>query len=131
MILCACCSGKVYEKCCQIYINGIARPVTAEQLMRSRYTAYARCEVNYIINTTHPSTRGKYSPKAIEEWAISSVWGKLEIISTRKGASQDTIGYVEFKAYYLDSKGQNHLHHEYSTFERLEVNWFFVEGEIY
>ena len=131
MILCACCSGKVYEKCCQIYINGDSQPATAEQLMRSRYTAYATCEVQYIINTTHPSTRGEYNSKAIKEWATSSVWVKLEIISITKGFSTDTVGYVEFKAYYLDSKGQNCLHHEYSTFWRLDVNWFFVGGEIY
>lgn len=131
MKLCACCSGQLYEMCCHVFISGMAKPDTAEQLMRSRYTAYARCEVPYIINTTHPSTRGQYNPKAIKEWATSSVWEKLEIVSTNKGAACDAIGYVEFKAYYSDSKNQHHIHHEYSTFEKLEKTWFFVEGEVY
>lgn len=109
----------------------MAKPDTAEQLMRSRYTAYARCDVPYIIHTTHPSTRAQYNPKAIKEWAASSVWEKLEIVSTNKGAVTDTIGYVEFKAYYSDSKKQHHIHHEYSTFEKSGTTWFFVEGEVY
>lgn len=131
MKLCACCSGKMYEMCCHVFISGILKPVTAEQLMRSRYTAYTLCDVSYIINTTHPSTRGQYNPKAIKEWAASSIWKKLEIISTNKGASTDTIGHVEFKAYYSDSENQNHIHHEYSTFEKIGTNWFFVEGKVY
>ena len=131
MKLCACCSGKIYEMCCHVFISGTAHPATAEELMRSRYTAYARCEVSYIIHTTHPSTRNQYNLKAIKEWAASSVWKKLEIISTNKGSAADTIGYVEFKAYYSDSEGQNHIHHEYSTFEKLNANWFFVEGKVY
>ena len=131
MGLCACCSGKMYELCCYVFISGTLRPATAEELMRSRYTAYARCEVLYIVNTTHLSTRGQYNPKAIKEWAASSVWKKLEIISTKEGASTDAIGYVEFKAYYSDSEGQNHIHHEYSTFKKHDRNWFFVEGKVY
>ena len=130
MKVCACCSGKMYEMCCHIFINGITYPTTAEQLMRSRYTAYALCEFAYIINTTHPSTRRQYSSKAIKEWAASSVWKKLEIISTNKGTSSDAIGYVEFKAYYSDSEDQNHIHHEFSTFKKIDANWVFVEGKV-
>jgi SEC-C motif-containing protein len=131
MGLCVCCSGKMYEMCCHIFISGIAQPATAQELMRSRYTAYVRCEVSYIIHTTHPSTRGQYNPKAIKEWAVSSVWEKLEIVSTKKGTLMDTTGHVEFKAYYSDSADQKHIHHEYSTFEKLNSNWFFVEGTVY
>lgn len=117
--------------CCCIFIKGMAHPDTAEQLMRSRYTAYALCEVDYIMNTTHPSTRRQYTSDGIKQWALSSVWKKLEIISTNKGKLEDTIGYVEFKAYYSDLAGQNHIHHEYSTFKKIGTNWMFVEGKVY
>ena len=131
MKLCACCSGKMYEMCCHVFISGIIQPMTAEQLMRSRYTAYTLCDVSYIIHTTHPSTRGQYNLKAIKEWATSRIWKKLEIISTNKGISTDSIGHVEFKAYYSDSEDQNHIHQEYTTFEKIGANWFFVEGKVY
>lgn len=131
MKLCACCSGKMYEQCCYSFICGTARPATAEQLMRSRYTAYTRWEAAYIIGTTHPSTRRLYDSKAITAWAASSVWEKLEILSTSQGTSTDAIGYVEFKAYYSDSEGKTHIHHEHSIFKRSDADWFFVEGEVY
>lgn len=76
MKLCACCSGKMYEICCHVFISGAAWPDTAEQLMRSRYTAYAMCKVSYIIDTTHLSTRGQYNADAIKEWSASSIWKK-------------------------------------------------------
>ncbi|WP_026209884.1 YchJ family protein [Cytophaga aurantiaca] len=131
MKLCPCCSGKTYDMCCQTFISGILLPQTAEQLMRSRYTAYTRCEVAYILNTTHPLTRKQYNAESIKAWAASSVWKKLEICSTKKGCASDTIGYVEFKAYYSDAEGDDHIHHEYSSFEKIGAGWLFVEGEVY
>lgn len=121
----------MYEACCHVFISGKAQPTTAEQLMRSRYTAYTLAEVDYIIHTTHPSTRSQYNSIAVKEWAVSSTWKKLEIISRDKGASEDAIGYVEFKAYYSNEAGKDYIHHEYSTFKKVDGNWFFVEGNVY
>jgi SEC-C motif-containing protein len=128
---CACGSGNLYDMCCMMYIKGIVKPVTAEQLMRSRYTAYTLCEVAYILDTTHPSTRRQYNAQSIKEWATSSNWQGLVIISTDKGSVLDTKGYVEFKARYTDAEKQQHIHHEYSRFEKIGDSWFFVEGKVY
>lgn len=130
MKVCYCHSGKRYESCCQVYLSGSSVPATAEQLMRSRYTAYALHNVEYIIQTTHPSTRKQYDPQSIKAWAESSVWQKLDVLGTRKGTASDTVGYVEFKAYYSDAAQQFHIHHEYSTFKKVNQVWFFVEGNV-
>ncbi len=127
---CYCCSGCEFEVCCQPFIGGTAKPATALILMRSRYTAYAIHEVEYILRTTHPSTRKFHDRKSIEQWAKSSRWQKLEIVSTTDGDSSDKHGTVEFKAYYLDENYQLQIHHENSNFRKELGKWFFVDGKV-
>jgi SEC-C motif domain protein len=52
-LLCPCCSGLTYQNCCKPFHNGGLTAPTPEALMRSRYTAYCRGLVDYIIKTTH------------------------------------------------------------------------------
>jgi len=52
---CKCCSGKAYKECCEPLITGSRKAETAEELLRSRYYAYATTEIDYIFNTIHPS----------------------------------------------------------------------------
>ena len=49
---CPCCSDKSFLDCCQPFILGLKKPSSPEELMRSRYSAYANCEVDYLYNTT-------------------------------------------------------------------------------
>ena len=127
---CYCGSGRAFEDCCEPFIKGTKKPSTAEELMRSRYAAYATGAVEYIMRTTHPSTRKSHDPKAIEQWASRSKWQKLEIVATVKGTSADKHGTVEFKAYYLDADDQPQTHHENSNFRKELGKWFFVDGKI-
>ncbi len=98
--------------------------------MRSRYSAYATVEIEYILRSTHPSVRKFHDGESIENWAKSSVWQKLEIISTDKGDVKDKQGTVEFKAYFLDANGQWQIHHETSKFVKELGKWFFVDGKV-
>lgn len=118
---CPCCSEINFENCCVPFINGSQFPTTAEQLMRSRYTAYTLANTDYILKTTHPTTRNQYSAKSIQEWAKSSSWLKLEIKAT-------TENTVSFYAYYSDEKGKAQIHREHSHFEKMNDRWYFVEG---
>ena len=127
---CYCCSGDKFEDCCQPIIEGIIKPATAEALMRSRYSAYATVNAEYILQTTHRSTRKFHDADAIKKWAKSSLWQKLEIILIIKGSPKDFKGIVEFKAYYLDLSLQPQIHHELSNFVRESGEWFFVDGKI-
>ncbi len=127
---CYCCSDKEFADCCQLFISGIAKPATAEELMRSRYSAYVIVAVEYLISTTHPSTRKLHDAGAIENWARSSVWQKLEIISKTEGEARDKKGTVEFKAYFSDANNEPQIHHENSNFRKELGKWFFVDGKI-
>lgn len=127
---CYCCSGLEFENCCEPFIVGAAKPKTAEELMRSRYSAYATGAVEYIIKTTHPSTRQFHDAAAIENWARANNWQKLEIIAKSDGAAKDKKGTVEFKAYFLDAENKLQIHHELSNFAKELGKWFFVDGKI-
>ncbi len=96
--------------------------------MRSRFSAYAVCAVEYLLRSTHPSTRRFYKAEDLENWAKSNVWQRLEIISKTAGEAKDKKGTVEFKAYFTDANGNPQIHHELSNFQKELGRWFFVDG---
>jgi SEC-C motif-containing protein len=108
-------------------MEGIRKASTAEELMRSRYSAYASGAVDYILRTTHITTRNLYDLNAILDWSTSSKWLRLQIVSTKKGMSKDSEGFVEFKATYQTPDNKMVLHHENSYFKKEDEEWFFVE----
>lgn len=130
MKYCYCCSGKIFADCCQPFLEGKSKPPTAESLMRSRFSAYVTVNVDYILKTTHPSTRRFHDPESIKNWAKTNSWQKLEVISTLDGNVKDKKGVVEFKAYFLDSELKSQTHHEVSNFLKELGKWFFVNGEM-
>jgi SEC-C motif-containing protein len=126
---CYCSSEKNFEECCEPFLLGKAKPLTAEELMRSRYSAFATANLEYIMQTIQSAKRKHYIPEAILDWAKSSTWQKLEIVSTQKGMAKDFNGMVEFKAFYINSEGKAEVHHERSIFVKELGKWFFVDGE--
>jgi len=122
MATCYCGSTNNFSVCCDPYINGVQKAPTAEALMRSRYSAYATHNADYLWLTTAPIERKYHSKTAILEWAKSNQWLKLEVLN----ATETT---VEFKAYYLDNNLRAQVHHERSRFIMEDGNWYYVDGE--
>lgn len=127
---CYCSSGKEFAKCCQPFLEEKAKPQTAEELMRSRFSAYAASQVEYLLRSTHPSTRKSHNAEDIENWAQTNAWEKLEIIAKSAGEAKDKGGTVEFKAYFTDANGNPQIHHENSNFRKELGKWFFVDGKV-
>ncbi len=121
---CYCCSEKLFKNCCQPYLIGQKKAVSAQTLMRSRYSAYATHNSNYILETTHYTTQKNFNQADILEWSITNQWLKLEILNS-------TETTVEFKAYYKDSDKLIHVHHEFSTFKKENEIWYYVDGKFY
>ena len=121
---CYCGSALLFENCCEPYIKVIKTAKTAVDLMRSRYSAYATHHADYLVNTTHSSTRKHHSKASILDWSQSNQWVKLEVLNA-------TINTVEFKAFYFDCDLQMQMHHEYSTFKQENGKWFYVDGKFY
>jgi SEC-C motif domain protein len=87
--------------------------------MRSRYSAYATGDADYLFRTWHPRTR-----PADVTIDTEIVWSALEVIDT-----DDDRGEVEFIARF-ESDGQPDAMHERSRFERRRGRWLYVDGDV-
>lgn len=125
---CPCGSGLAFADCCEPFLSGKQLPATAEQTMRSRYTAYTRVDTAYLMATIHPSKREEGDEESARRWAESSQWLGLEIVSTVAGGPGDDEGVVEFIARSRSKNGQANSHHEVSTFLKEGGRWLFHEG---
>jgi SEC-C motif-containing protein len=116
------------EAYCLPLIRGERRAATALELMASRYVAYATGAIDYVLATHNPATRKEIDRQAAENWSRSATWSGLEIVSTNKGGPEDDSGEVEFIARYT-MNGLQKVHHEHSTFRRIDGVWYFIDGE--
>ncbi|WP_292948774.1 YchJ family metal-binding protein [Olleya sp. UBA1516] len=98
---------------------------TAEQLMRSRYSAFVLANGDYLMQTHHISTRPISEKKAIVKWAKSVEWIKLEILKTTEGLSNNEDGTVLFNAYFYDN-GNVDVIHENSAFIKENNKWYYL-----
>ena len=129
MDTCTCGSGLSYEKCCGPVISGEKPALTAEQLMRSRYSAYARAEIGHLRSSLHPDKRSDFDEKSTRSWAERSEWHGLEITRTEAGGPDDDAGLVEFTATFSDG-GVKREHRELASFRKKEGIWYFFEGQV-
>lgn len=129
MSLCPCGNDLEYSECCEKYISGQSLAPTAEALMRSRYSAYVKQNIDYIAATHDPKDDHEFDAKAAQEWASNSEWLGLEIRSVKKGQESDTEGTVEFIANYNIS-GRACKHHEIANFIKDGNRWIYTDGTI-
>lgn len=125
---CPCGSGRGFEDCCGPILGGAPAP-TAEALMRSRYTAYVRDQVDHIERTHASSANEDFDRAATEELAHSVDWLGLDILSTSDGLESDETGTVEFAVRYRQNREMT-VHHELSYFGREDGRWVYVDGTI-
>lgn len=129
MSLCACGTEKEYKDCCEQYHSGSKKPETAEILMRARYSAFVEKQIDFIGNTHVPGTKD-FDKEEAKQWAETSTWKGLEIVNTKQGTEEHDSGVVEFRALYTDKENKDYLHHEISTFKKIEDQWFYEDGQI-
>jgi SEC-C motif-containing protein len=121
MVRCPCLSGLSYDECCEHFHSG-ATALTAEALMRSRFSAFALGLPTYLLETWHASTR----PRSLElDGDIQ--WYRLDILSRSSGTPHDATGSVEFEAFYrgVHSGSQR----ERSSFVKERGRWFYLGDE--
>lgn len=126
---CPCCSDKLFADCCEPVIKQ-EMAQTAEELMRSRYTAFCLTEIDYLLKTSHPKIRANESFESLEQWSKKNTWERLFILSTEAGNKNDTAGEVEFNAFYIDKNQVSKVHHEKSQFVKQGGKWLYYAGEI-
>ncbi|QFU75743.1 zinc chelation protein SecC [Halioglobus maricola] len=120
---CPCGSGGDYADCCAPYVGGAAIAPSAEKLMRSRYSAFAKGVSDYLLASWHPSTRPSRVRLDDEQR-----WIGLTIKDTEAGGEGDSAGVVEFVARFKVN-GRGHRLHERSRFEKIDGRWYYLDGD--
>ena len=123
---CPCGLQSPYTDCCGPLIRGTGYADTAEDLMRSRYTAYTQRNWDYLIATMHSSERSDKSRKSFDPWGKGVKWLKLEVQDSKKGGVQDEDGEVSFVAFYREDD-EEHALRETSTFLKEDGRWTYSE----
>ncbi len=127
---CPCGSPLKYKKCCKVFHDNIKNPLNALELMKSRFSAYAFKQSNYIIKTTHKENQD-YSEnilewkKEIEIFSSNTDFDKLEILEFIKGEIES---FVTFRANLFQNKNDVSFI-EKSRFKKEDNIWFYVDGE--
>ncbi len=117
---CPCGSKQEFVQCCGLYISGQALAPHPETLMRSRYVAFCRNDIEYLKKTWHPETY----PEELGQEEPSN-WIGLEIIEASEEGDE---GEVEFKAQLIYDNKLETLH-ELSYFDKIEGQWLYHSGD--
>lgn len=96
--------------------------ITAEQLMRSRYSAHVKHDVDYLTRSWQIATRPN---EIILDDDIT--WRGLTVHRTERGNALDADGVVEFTATY-ERAGKIVEMREISRFARASGRWVYVDG---
>lgn len=122
---CPCGTGTSYKMCCGIYHSSPGTAPTAEALMRSRYTAFAVGNFEYIGLTQQLQDTAELDAKDSNG---HTQWIRLEINQTEDGLEKDITGFVTFSADFKEGKHIGRLK-ERSEFKKIQQQWFYVAGE--
>lgn len=126
---CPCGLSDDLDACCGRFLAGAEAPETAELLMRSRYTAYVRGAVDYIVATTAAQARAQIDRAGLTRYCRTLRGVSLRIVDRVAGGPLDERGVVAFEA-TLRSEGRSFVQRERSRFAREEGRWVYVDGEV-
>lgn len=121
--MCICGNKTEFSECCEPIITKQKQPASAEELMRSRYSAYVQGNGEYLVYSNVKENQFEEDIALIKEFSNSVEWLKLDVLKV-------TPSTVEFKAYYKDQNGIVVLH-EKSNFVQEDGIWKYKDGDLY
>lgn len=126
---CFCGSGKDFGACCGPIMEGAALARTPEELMRARFSAHCKRDYAFLVTSTHPDHREGVSEEEISQWAQHVNWTELEVHSATPGENENQ-GHVSFTAHFTIKDTPQELRED-ASFEKLDGQWFYVDGHVY
>lgn len=125
---CPCASGNQFKACCQLLIVQQKIAETPEQLMRSRYSAYAMKSFDYIFDTYSEEAKKMLSTETIKSTAENCTW--VNLVVHHSSLNQDKAhGVVAFSAYYIENRTL-YVMQEKSNFIQEKASWRYHDGEM-
>ena len=125
------CGGGRYATCCRPLHRQERLAQTAEQLMRSRYSAFALGEIDHLLRTQPAPDAAAERRRSLEASCRQLRWRQLVIVASQAGAAEDLEGTVSFEAHY-SAAGQRGVSRELSRFAREggrpDGAWLYLEA---
>lgn len=116
------CGRRAFGECCGPVLDGTAAE-TPDDLMRSRYTAFALGDVRHLADTWFPATR----PDEVSVDAATT-WLGLEVVRSET-APDGRSGRVMFRARWADgATGETGVLEEDSRFLRRAGRWYYADA---
>jgi len=120
--ICPCGSGRAFSACCGPVLAGARQAATAEELMRARFTAHARGNLEFL----HRTYRGTAGRPFVPAEAPKTQWTRLVVHSHAPGGSAD-VATVDFSAYGVE-EGTEVALHEKAEFVRENGAWIYTRA---
>jgi len=121
---CPCGSGKTFSQCCQPILKQERAAATAEELMRSRFTAHVVLDHEHLHRSYLTTSRRPYVPEMVDGAELK--WTRLVVHAHEPGPKPD-LAFVDFTAYF-DDQGTEQALHEKSEFARIDGTWFYTRS---
>ncbi|MGB0683336.1 MAG: YchJ family protein [Magnetovibrionaceae bacterium] len=118
---CDCGSGKSYVGCCGRLHGGLPA-ASADELMRSRYSAFCRGNTSYLLKSWASETR-----PLVLDLDPDQVWTGLSVERTETTGPDSAI--VRFSAQWRKG-GTSGLLQETSRFRREGEGWVYIDGTV-
>lgn len=95
--------------------------------MRSRYSAYALHNADYLNSTHHPSTLDEDLKASLKDSFERCLWTGLKITGRKAGSAKDTEGEVRFEASFTQDT-KHYVLKELSRFVKENGQWLYLDG---
>lgn len=122
---CPCGNPAGYQGCCgRLHEGQLA--ITAEQLMRARYSAYVLKREDFLLASWHASSRpvslGLDAQQPLPTWLGLDIRQHHDV--------DENHASVEFVARYRLGGGRAQRQHETSRFVREDGQWYYLDGQM-
>jgi len=128
-MLCDCGSGIAFANCCAVVWQHGGSTDSAERVMRARYTAYARGNIEFVQLTTLPIQQSRLDLAQITAWSVQTEWLGLQVLSHQLSVHSAQHAWVVFSVSCREN-GQPYTHHERSAFVKDAVSWRFIDPTV-
>ncbi len=100
-------------------------PKTPKELLKARYQAFVKGDVDFIVESCHPQIRAKQDQKSIEAWSRNADWKGLAI--EHEEADEDRA-FIDFTVRFVES-GENVEHKEKAEFRKKDDRWYYFDSK--
>jgi len=121
---CPCGSGRTFGQCCQPILKQERAAATAEELMRSRFTAHVVLDHQHLHRSYLTTSRRPFVPETGDVAELK--WTRLVVHAHEPGPKPD-LAFVDFTAYF-DDHGTEQALHEKSEFARIDGTWYYTRS---